>query len=439
MFSGLNNFIKYILPKRLFYRALIIVAAPTIILQVIITIVFYDSVWIKANKNITRSLVAQLKAIEEVYKNDNSNLDFFTDSYKNNFNFEIGINQETFPKNSGERRFSPMDRSLRRELKSTFGNNNYWFSTSKFKNAVEIKIRSGNNVIEFLVPKDMVSTSSVRLFVLWTTLPSLVLIIIALIFLKNQTKPLVKLAKAAERFGKGDYVNDFRASGSLEIRKAAFEFDRMAKRINRHLNQRAEMLSGISHDLRTPLTRLKLQLAMLKQKEISNKMSNDIDEMEKMLNDYLQFAKTQVQENTSLIDLNKLLKSIKNKIDNENLILIENDIGVELKGRPIALKRSFENIIQNGLAYGEKIYIHIQKGNNRALVIFEDDGPGIPEDQYKNVFKPFFRLDKSRSLNQSGVGLGLAIAEDIINSHGGNIQLSQSKHNGLQVKISLPF
>jgi len=439
MFSGLNNFIKYILPKRLFYRALIIVAAPTIILQVIITIVFYDSVWIKANKNITRSLVAQLKAIEEVYKNDNTNLDFFTDSYKNNFNFEIGINQETFPKNSGERRFSPMDRSLRRELKSTFGNDNYWFSTSKFKNAVEIKIRSGNNVIEFLVPKDMVSTSSVRLFVLWTTLPSLVLIIIALIFLKNQTKPLVKLAKAAERFGKGDYVNDFRASGSLEIRKAAFEFDRMAKRINRHLNQRAEMLSGISHDLRTPLTRLKLQLAMLKQKEISNKMSNDIDEMEKMLNDYLQFAKTQVQENTSLIDLNKLLKSIKNKIDNENLILIENDIGVELKGRPIALKRSFENIIQNGLAYGEKIYIHIQKGNNRALVIFEDDGPGIPEDQYKNVFKPFFRLDKSRSLNQSGVGLGLAIAEDIINSHGGNIQLSQSKHNGLQVKISLPF
>ena len=439
MFSGLNNFIKYILPKRLFYRALIIVAAPTIILQFIITIVFYDSVWIKANKNITRSLVAQLKAIEEVYKNDNTNLDFFTDSYKNKFNFEIGINQETFPKNSGERRFSPMDRSLRRELKSTFGNNNYWFSTSKFKNAVEIKIRSGNNVIEFLVPKDMVSTSSVRLFVLWTTLPSLVLIIIALIFLKNQTKPLVKLAKAAERFGKGDYVNDFRASGSLEIRKAAFEFNRMAKRINRHLNQRAEMLSGISHDLRTPLTRLKLQLAMLKQKEISNKMSNDIDEMEKMLNDYLQFAKTQVQENTSLIDLNKLLKSIKNKIDNENLILIENDITVELKGRPIGLKRSFENIIQNGLAYGEKIYIHIQKGNNRALVIFEDDGPGIPEDQYKNVFKPFFRLDKSRSLNQSGVGLGLAIAEDVINSHGGNIQLSQSKHNGLQVKISLPF
>jgi len=439
MFSGLNKFIKYILPKRLFYRALIIVAAPTIILQLIITIVFYDSVWIKANKNTTRSLVAQLKTIEEVYNNDKSNLDFLTDSYKNNFNFEIGINKDNFPNISGERRFSPMDRSLRRELKSTFGNNNYWFNTSKFKNAVEIKIKSENEVIEFLVPKDMVSASSVRLFLLWTTLPSIVLIIIALIFLKNQTKPLVKLAKAAERFGKGDYVNDFRASGSQEIRKAAFEFDRMAKRINRHLNQRAEMLSGISHDLRTPLTRLKLQLAMLKQKDISESMSKDIDEMEKMLNDYLQFAKTQVQEPSTIINLNDLLISIRNKFNNNNFTLNESNDLIELKGRLTALQRSFENIIQNGLIYGKKVNVEIQKGNRLATISFEDDGPGIPEDQYKNVFKPFFRLDKSRSLNKSGVGLGLAIVEDVINSHGGNIQLGKSKKNGLLVKISLPF
>ena len=439
MFSGLNSFIKYILPKRLFYRALIIVAAPTIILQIIITIVFYDSVWIKANKNITKSLVNQLKTIDEVYQNDKKNLDFFTDSYKNNFNFEIGINQEIFPNDTGERKFSPMDRSLRRELKSIFGNDNYWFNTSKFKNAVEIKIRSGNDVIKFLVPKEMVSTSSVRLFLLWTTLPSLVLIIIALIFLKNQTKPLVKLAKAAERFGKGDYVNDFRASGSLEIRKAALEFDRMAKRINRHLNQRAEMLSGISHDLRTPLTRLKLQLAMLKQKDVSEKMSKDIDEMEKMLNDYLQFAKNQSQENTVNININNLLNTIKKDFNNNKLTFRNNSETIELQGRPTSLRRAFENIIQNGLIYGNKVYVDVHKGNKRALVTIEDDGPGISEDQHKNVFKPFFRLDKSRSLNQSGVGLGLAIVEDIINSHGGNIQLNKSQYNGLQVKISLPL
>ena len=438
MFFGLNKFFRILLPKRLFYRALIIVAAPTIILQVIITIVFYDSIWIKANKNTTRALVAQLKTIQEIYQNDKKNLDFFTDSYKNNFNFEIGINNDPFPSYTGERRFSPMDRSLRRELKSKFGNNNYWFSTSKFKNAVEIKIKSENEVIEFLVPKEMVAASSVRLFVLWTTLPSIVLIIVALIFLKNQTRPLVRLAKAAERFGKGDYVNDFRPSGAAEIRKAAYEFDRMAKRINRHLNQRSEMLSGISHDLRTPLTRLKLQLAMLNQKDLSKKMSKDIDEMEKMLKDYLQFAKTQAYEKTSLINLSGLIDEIKINFENDKLKVINSD-DIFLKGRLSALKRSFENIINNGLIYGNKVIVKTQKSSNRVIITFDDDGPGIPDDQYKNVFKPFFRLDKSRSLNQSGVGLGLAIVEDIINSHGGNIQLSKSELEGLQVKISLPF
>ena len=156
-----------------------------------------------------------------------------------------------------------MDRSLRRELKSAFGNNNYWFNTSKFKNAVEIKIKTGNEIMEFLVPKEMVSASSVRLFVLWTTLPSIILITIALVFLKNQTRPIIKLAEASERFGRGEEVEEFRPSGALEIRKAGYEFDRMKKRIVRHLNQRSEMLSGISHDLRTPLTRIKLQLALI--------------------------------------------------------------------------------------------------------------------------------------------------------------------------------
>ena len=167
-------------------------------------------------------------------------------------------------------------------------------------------------------------------------------------------------------------------------------------------------------------------------------MSRDIDEMEKMLNDYLQFAKTQAQENTSKIDLAALFNSIKIQFNNEKLNM-QSNVDIELNGRPTALKRSFENIIQNGLCYGNKVYVNIQKGNNRALITIDDDGPGIPEDQYKNVFKPFFRLDKSRSLNQLGVGLGLAIVEDIINSHGGSIQLGKSKSNGLQVKISLPF
>ena len=438
MFFGLNRLLKIILPKGLFYRSLIIVAAPIIILQLIITVVFFDSIWIKANKGMTRSLVAELKTLHDVYNNYQGNIEFLTDSYKNNFDFEISINEEKLPGLSGERRFSPMDRSLRRELKSVFGNSNYWFNKKKKKKAVEIKIRTGKDVIHFIVPKDKIATSSIRLFLLWITLPSFFLIFIAIIFLKNQTKPIVNLAKAAERFGKGDYVNEFRPSGAAEIRKASYEFDRMVKRINRHLNQRSEMLSGISHDLRTPLTRLKLQLAMLTQKDISEKMSKDIDEMEKMLNDYLQFAKTQVQEETSAINIYEFLREIENDHNNKNLH-VEQNADLVLVARKNALKRCFNNLIGNGLIYGKNVYLKTNKTSSMLIVTVEDDGPGIHRDQYRNVFKPFFRIDKSRSLNKSGVGLGLSIAEDIINSHGGSIQLAPSKYKGLLVKVSLPF
>jgi two-component system, OmpR family, osmolarity sensor histidine kinase EnvZ len=439
MFSGLNKLFKIILPKGLFYRSLIIVAAPTIILQLIITVVFFDSIWIKANKGVTRSLVSELKILHDVYLNDKSNFDFLTDSYENNFNYEIYITEEQLPSISSERRFSPMDRSLRRELKSVFGNGNYWFNTSKYKSAVEIKIKTKNESITFIFPKDKISPSSVRLFLLWITLPSFVLILIAIIFLKNQTRPIVNLAKAAERFGKGDYVNEFRPSGASEIRKASYEFDKMVKRINRHLNQRSEMLSGISHDLRTPLTRLKLQLSMLSQKEISKKMLGDIDEMEKMLNNYLQFAKTQIQEESVAINIDNLFKEIEKEIDNKKLSYKSNNEEMVLVARKNALKRCFNNIIQNGLLYGGNVIVKLSKSSNMLVINIEDDGPGIQEDQYKNVFKPFYRIDKSRNLNKSGVGLGLSISEDIINSHGGNIRLLRSELNGLHVKISLPF
>ena len=439
MFSGLNNFFKKILPKGLFYRSLIIVAAPTILLQLIVTIVFFDSIWIKANKGMTRSLVGEIKTLSDVYNSDNKDqINYITDIYKKNFDFVINSVEEPLPKEVFERRFSPMDRSLRRELKSTFGNDNYWFNTINYLDIVEVRIRSGNKNLQFFFPKERIATSSVRLFVLWITLPSILLILIAILFLKNQTRPITNLAKAAQRFGKGDYINEFRPSGAREIRNAAYEFDRMAKRINRHLNQRSEMLSGISHDLRTPLTRLKLQLAMVNNKEISNSMTKDIDEMENMLNDYLQFAKTQAKENTEKIYLNDLFKIIENRVNNSNLkIHIESE--VSLYGRKNAIQRCFSNIINNGLVYGKKINVTVQKSSNRAVILFDDNGPGIPVEHYRNVFKPFFRLDKSRSLNKSGVGLGLAIVEDIVHSHGGNIQLAKSNMGGLQVKISLPF
>jgi len=439
MSFGLNSFFKRILPSGLFYRSLIIVAAPTIILQIIITIVFFDSIWIKSNKGLTRSLVGELKTLSDIYTGkDQEQINYLTEQFKYNFDFVINVKNEKLPTVSKERKYSPMDRSLRRELKSAFGNSNYWFDTVAYKDIVEIKVNSNDKIIQVLFPKEKIAPSSVRLFILWITLPSLILISIAIVFLKNQTRPIVNLSKAAERFGKGDFVSGIRPSGASEIRKAAYEFDRMAKRIDRHLKQRSEMLSGISHDLRTPLTRLKLQLAMLDQKNISTKMSKDIDEMESMLNSYLQFAKSQIQEESVATNINKIFKEIMAEKNNKNLFFnFSNEI--IFVARKNALKRCFNNIIENGLNYATNVYVGISKTTNRINILIDDDGPGIPINQYKNVFKPFYRLDKSRNLNHSSVGLGMSIAEDIVRSHGGNIELNESEHKGLQVRISLPL
>ena len=439
MSFGLNNFLKKFLPKKLFYRALIIVAAPIILLQITISIVFFDSIWIKANKGMTRSLVGEVKTLFDSFNSaDTETVIFLTNLYKKNFDFVINIKKsEILPTTKSDRRFSPMDRSLRREMKPIFGNN-YWFDTVTYIDLVDLRVQTNDQVIQIFFPKDKIAPSSVRVFVLWITLPSTILILIAILFLRNQTRPIVKLSKAAERFGRGEKVDDLRPSGAAEIRKATIEFDKMMKRINKHLNQRSEMLSGISHDLRTPLTRLKLQLAMTDKKDTARKMASDIDEMEKMLNDYLQYAKSQSEEDYIEININDLVLNILRNFDSSKFDLktIEN---VNIYGRKNLLKRSFSNIIENGLSYGDKIFVEIKKSVGNAIIIIEDNGPGLSKKEYENVFKPFYRVDKSRSLNRSGVGLGLSISQDIVKSHGGNIQLSESKYKGLAVKISLPF
>ena len=438
MFYGLNNIIKKILPKGLFYRSLIIVATPIILLQIIITVVFFDSLWIKANKGMTRSLVGEVKTLVDVYESEQEQEHIILDIYNKNFDFAVTFKEsEILPKKNNERWYSPMDRSLRRELKPVFGNL-YWFDATSYKEVVELRIKYKTGFLQIFFPRYKIAPSSARIFALWITLPGLLLIMIAIVFLKNQTRPIVKLAKAAESFGKGEFIKEFRPSGAKEIRQAAYEFDKMRKRITIQLHQRSEMLSGISHDLRTPLTRLKLQLSFLKQQDLAKKMGDDIEEMERMLNEYLEFARYQKNEETETANVNDVIKNIVEKYQ-DNKININLEENLKINMRLNSFKRCIMNLIDNGLSYGKKVEIFSKKTLNNIIIFVDDDGPGIPEKEHENVIKPFYRIDKSRGQNKAGVGLGLSIANDIIRAHGGNISLEKSPLNGLRVKVSLPL
>ena len=438
MFYGLNKFIKNLLPKRLFYRALLIVAIPVIVIQLIITIVFFDSLWIKTNQGMTRALINEINTFIEVYNNDNYNKKETTNLFSvyQDLNIEF-IQDEKFDYIYDERWFSPLDRTLRRELKSRFANEQYWFNTTSYKELIDLRIKYQNGYFKFLVPRDRLTSSSARIFGLWITVPALIMVIISLIFLKNQTRPITALAKAAERFGKGEEIEEFKPSGAAEIRRAGLEFDKMRKRILRHLNQRSEMLSGISHDLRTPLTRMKLQTAFIKDKDIAKKLTEDINEMEKMLNEYLQFTSSSYIEKDELFNLSDLIEEIIEKYNNKNIskILLSK---VYFNGRKNLIRRCINNLIDNALKYGEKVNIELSKKTKNIFIKIEDDGPGIPENEYDNVFKPFYKIDKGRAEAKSSVGLGLSIASDIIRSHGGNIKLEKSNLNGLGVRIFFP-
>ena len=438
MFYGLNRYIKNLLPKRLFYRALLIVAVPVIVLQLVITFVFFDSLWIKTNKGMTRALVNEINTFIEVYNDEIYDKDEITNLFSVYQDLNIDFTQDNnFSYDYNERWFSPIDRTLRRELKSRFGSEGFWFSTTSYKELIDLRIKYENGYFKFLIPKDRVTSSSARIFALWITVPAIIMVFISLIFLKNQTRPITNLAKVAEKFGKGEEIDEFKPSGAAEIRQAGYEFDRMRKRIIRHLNQRSEMLSGISHDLRTPLTRMKLQIAFIKDKELSNKLAEDINEMEKMLNEYLQFTSSSYLEKNEEFNLSDLIIKIVEKYNNNN-ISTNISLNILINGRKNLIQRCVNNLIDNAIKYGDKVNIELSKSTNNLFIKIEDNGPGIPEKEYDNVFKPFYKIDKGRAESKSSVGLGLSIASDIIRSHGGNIQLEKSSMNGLEVRIILP-
>jgi two-component system osmolarity sensor histidine kinase EnvZ len=360
--------------------------------------------------------------------------------YKDKSGIIISIKKETqqLPSTETVKWYSLYDKIVLEEFTDKI-KNPYWHNVRFNSSFVQVLVLlNKNEVIEFLVPKSKIRSTSGRIFALWITVPSLIFLFVSIIFLRNQIRPIVLLSQAAERFGKGQFDSDFKVSGALEIRKASYEFERMKRRILKHISQRTAMLSGISHDLKTPLTRLKLQIELLNKNQKLNSLKEEINEMEKMINEYLDFASNQYSQPVEKFNIVQLIQNLIDKSFKKN-IKIKSPKNLIFSGRKNLIRRCIANIINNSQKYSENILITCKKMKKIIKIDIDDDGPGIADEHKEKVFRPFYRVDKSRSLKDSNVGLGLSIVEDIVNSHGGNVKLlNNPKGKGLRVSLSFP-
>ena len=432
--------IKKFLPKTIFFRYLLIIIAPILLLQIILTIVFFDSLWIKTNKGLTKSVAAEINAIIEVYndKTANKNFEFVKNLFELSLIQEINIlKDQSLPFYDSTFVYSLYDQLMDEELAKEI-EFPYWYNTRANKDYVDIRIQINKNVLQFIVHKSRVRNSSARIFILWIIIPSILLLMISILFLRNQVRPFSILADSAEKFGKGQYVPELKPSGAVEVRKAIIEFEKMKRRILRHISQRTAMLSGISHDLKTPLTRLKLQIEIMNKNHSLDKIKDDVIEMEKMIAEYLDYSSSQEVGASSKFDLSNLMTEIVHKFNNKNITL-KCPVKIYLTGKKQLVKRCVYNLIDNAIKYAGNANVIVKKGTNDISIIVEDDGPGVPDHEKDRILRPFYKLDKSRTMVDGSVGLGLSIVQDIINSHGGKIKINDnSKNKGLKVTLSFP-
>ena len=434
--------LRKIFPRTLLFRSLLIVIAPIILIQIVIGGVFFDSIWYKTNRGLVRSVANEINTFLALYpefkqKNKTNEL---INIYKDKSGLIISIKKETqqLPSTETVKWYSLYDKIVLEEFSDKI-KNPYWHNVRFDSSFVQVLVlQNKNEVIQFLVPKSKIRSTSGRIFALWITVPSLIFLFISIIFLRNQIRPIVLLSQAAERFGKGQFDSDFKVSGALEIRQASYEFERMKRRILKHISQRTAMLSGISHDLKTPLTRLKLQIELLNKNQKLNSLKEEITEMEKMINEYLDFASNQYSQPVEKFNIIQLIQNLIDKSFKKN-IKIKSPKNLIFSGRKNLIRRCIANIINNSQKYSENILITCKKIKKTIQITIDDDGPGIADEHKEKVFRPFYRVDKSSSIKDSNVGLGLSIVEDIVNSHGGTVKLlNNPKNKGLRVSLSFP-
>ncbi|MBL8576726.1 MAG: two-component sensor histidine kinase [Mesorhizobium sp.] len=430
------------LPKRLYTRSLLIVITPMILLQSVVTLVFMERHWQTVTQRLSMATTRDLAAIIEMietYPNEDDYANLIRIAQER-LSMKIDIlPPDPLPPPGRKPFFSILDQILSSEITRQI-NRPFWIDTVGDSRVLEVRIQLEDKVLRAFILRNQAYASNTHIFLVWMVGTSLVLLMIAIPFLRNQIRPILKLAEAAESFGKGRPMpEDFKPRGAEEVRRAGLAFIQMRERIERQIEQRTAMLSGVSHDLRTILTRFKLQLALSGSKPDFKELNRDIDDMQSMLEGYLEFARGEAAEDKGRLDLSAYLDTLAKEAK-----LRHRELSTSLAGdpniqvRPKAFDRLLSNVIGNAFRYAGKIRVEATHAKGSLMVIVDDDGPGIPEDARDEVFKPFVRLDEARNLDSSGTGLGLSIARDIARSHGGDITLGDSPMGGLRVIVRVP-
>lgn len=428
--------LKAYLPKSMLGRSLLILVAPLVLVETISAYVFFDNHWDNVTKALANTIAGEVATVVSLYDTVPEERDFYRFLAGTHLKLRTDfIPDETIHTSIPEIwQESFLNFALKKQIFTP-----YTFDiTSKY---IVIKAAVKGGVLEFTTPRKRLYSKTFSLFIMWVAITSAFFLFVAAVFMHNQVKPLRRLAIAADRFGKGRSFPNFKPEGSTEIRKVSQAFLDMKERLQRQLTQRTEMLAGVSHDLRTPLTRMRLQLAMLSPSPEAEGLQKDVEEMSNMLEGYLNFARGEGLEETRETNMNELLlEAIAGRAQPEKVVHYTPQPLPMLCVKPQALKRSLMNLINNATRYGDKVWIHCSTTNDVLTICIEDDGPGIPAEKVEEVFKPFFRLDPSRNMATGGVGLGLTIARDIAHTHGGDIKLfSSNDHGGLRASLILPY
>ncbi len=441
--------VRRFLPKSLLGRSLLILVIPVVLIQVVTAAVFVDRHWEKITGRLSYAAAGEIAVLADAIDTDvdDSKLRGVLESV----NLHLGLNVEfkrgeLIPGQISKRPLAPFEAmfydSLLQKLQDQIGRPFVLDLNFKDKQ-VAVYVQLNDGVLLASLPERRLYSSSGYVFLLWVSGASLLLLLISVLFMRNQIRPIRKLAAAARRFGQGRDVPMFKPEGAREVRDAARSFMDMHHRIKRQIEQRTTMLAGVSHDLRTPLTRMRLQLEMLDPCADIDSMKEDIKIMETMIDGYLDFVREEKEEQSVVTDLNALFLQVLSRVSSYSDVKMFADVAQNISAviKPQAFERCIVNVLQNAAKHSDSVWLQVVINNDRELcVIIEDNGPGIPEENYGDVFKPFFRIDAARRVDDGGVGLGLPIAMDIVHAHGGEIMLSRSKaHGGLCVEIKIPL